>query len=130
MTTASLKLSHRLFFFVVIGVLAASVHILTVYFLVHYVSFNPLAANVIGFLIAFNVSYIGHKHYTFSKLEDQKELKLAPYFLVASSAGLLNELLYYLFLKYTELNYLVSLFIVLLLVAVYNFIVSKFWACR
>ncbi|KTD74707.1 GtrA family protein [Legionella waltersii] len=130
MTTASLKLSHRLFYYIIIGTSAAAVNILIVGLLVHFISISPLLANVLGFLIAFNVSYLGHKRYTFSNLDDQKELKLMHFFIVAASAGLLNEALYYLFLEYTSIHYLVSLTLVLVLVAVYNFVVSRFWACR
>ena len=128
--TAALKLSHRLIFYTGIGATSAIVHILIVLNLVTYVQLNPLIANVFAFLIAFNISFLGHKYLTFSGLQDQKELSLPHFFLVAASAGLLNEALYFLLLRFTQLNYLIALILVLGLVAVYSYLLSRFWACR
>ncbi|KGP63341.1 membrane protein [Legionella norrlandica] len=130
MTTATLKLPHRLIYFIGIGAGAAFVHLLVVFNLVHFLNIQPIVSNVIAFLVAFNISYFGHRYLTFSQLQDEKQLSLPHFFLVASSAGLLNEALYYLLLHYTALNYLISLIFVLGLVAVYNYILSRFWACR
>ncbi|MBL7478408.1 GtrA family protein [Legionella bononiensis] len=128
--TAVLKLSHRLIFYTGIGATSAIVHILIVLNLVTYVQLNPLLANVFAFLIAFNISFLGHKYLTFSRLQDQKELSLPHFFLVAASAGILNESLYFLLLRFTQLNYLIALILVLGLVAVYSYLLSRFWACR
>ncbi|KTD65967.1 GtrA family protein [Legionella shakespearei] len=127
---ATLKLSHRLLFFTGIGGTAALIHILVVLNLVTYLNLKPLLANVFAFLVAFNVSYLGHKYLTFANMHDQKQLSLPHFFLVAASGGILNELLYFLLLHYTHLNYLVSLTLDLGIVAVYSFFLSRFWACR
>lgn len=128
--TAALKLSHRLLFFTGIGGTAAFIHILVVLNLVTYLNLQPLLANIFAFLVAFNVSYLGHKYLTFSNLQNQKQLSLPHFFLVAASGGILNELLYFLLLHYTHLNYLISLILVLGSVAVYSYFLSRFWACR
>jgi len=128
--TASLKLPYRLIYFGVTGVSAAAVHILTVLGLVTYLQVRPLIANIFAFLLAFNVSFLGHRYLTFAKLHNQKQLSLPHFFLVASSAGIINELLYFLLLDYTPLSYLFALIIVLGLVSVYSFMLSRFWACR
>jgi putative flippase GtrA len=128
--TTSLKLQHRLFFYLGIGGTAAVVNISIVLLLVSLMQLQPLVANVFAFLIAFNISYFGHKYFTFSRLHNEKKLSLPHFFLVAISGAAINESLYYLFLKYTTLNYLISLVIVLGLVATYSFILSRFWACR
>lgn len=130
MTTASLNLSHRLIYYVGIGGIAALVHLAIVYLLVSYVHFPALLANIFAFFTAFNVSYFGHKYLTFSQLQDQKTLKLAHFFMVASSAGAINEGLYFLVLRFTALNYMLALFLVLSLVSIYSFILSRYWACR
>lgn len=124
------KLSNQLFFFLAIGASSALVHIVTVLNLVSYAQLSPLLANIFAFLIAFNVSYLGHKYLTFAGLENSKQLSLPHFFLVASSGGIINECLYYALLHYTQLNYLIALVLVLGLVAVYSFILSRFWACR
>lgn len=124
------KISNQLFFFISIGASSALVHIVTVLNLVTQLALSPLLANIIAFLIAFNVSYIGHKYLTFSELDNHKQLSLPHFFLVASSGGIINEGLYYLILHYTHINYLIALVLVLATVAIYSFILSRFWACR
>jgi putative flippase GtrA len=128
--TRTLNLSHRLVFFAGIGGVSALVHILTVLYLVTYFELPPLLANILAFFLAFNVSFIGHKYLTFARLNDEKQLSLPHFFIVASSAGILNEFLYFLFLTYTGLNYLNALILVLGLVSIYTFFLSRFWACR
>lgn len=124
------KATQQVLFFSGIGATAALTHLLIVLHLVSHFDIAPLVANVIAFFFAFNISYLGHKHLTFSQLENEKELSLPHFFLVASSAGCLNEILYYLLLNYTNIHYLLSLVVVLGLVAIYSFLLSRFWACR
>lgn len=124
------KTTQQLFFFSGIGGSAAATHIMVVLNCVTYLHIDPLFANVIGFLIAFNISYMGHKYLTFAQLSNQKQLSLPHFFIVASSGGVINELLYLFLLNYTSLNYLIALIIDLSIVAVYSFMLSRFWACR
>jgi putative flippase GtrA len=91
---------------------------------------QALVANIFGYLIAFNVSFFGHKYLTFSHLHNAKILSLPHFFLVVISGGILNETLYFLLLRYTHLNYMIALVLVLGSVAVYSFLMSRFWACR
>ncbi|MFI4962247.1 MAG: GtrA family protein [Legionellales bacterium] len=128
--TATLKLKHRLAYYLGIGGISALVNLGLVVFLVSHWGFHPLSANVFAFLIAFNISFLGHKYLTFSKLNDQKKLRLPHFFLVALSGGLINESLYFLILRYTHLNYLFSLILVLGLVSIYSYFFSRLWACR
>ena len=127
---ASLKLRQRLIYFLGIGGTAALTHILIVLILVTYLQLPPLTANIIAFLCAFNISFLGHKYLTFSNLHDRKQLSLPHFFLVAISAGVINELLYYVCLRYTYLNYVSALILVLGCVSLYSFVISKYWACR
>lgn len=124
------KLNQRLVYFAAIGASASFVHIGTVLSLVTYLQVSPLIANIVAFFLAFNVSFLGHKYLTFSNLHEEKELSLPHFFLVASSAGILNELLYFLLLEYTILNYLIALTLVLGAVSIYSYLLSRFWACR
>lgn len=128
--TTQLKLRHRLAYFASIGCAAASVHILIVFCLVHYTHIPALVANIFAFFIAFNVSFFGHKYLTFHQLQDKTTLSLPHFFLVAASAGAINELLYFLVLRYTHLHYLIALVLVLGLVSMYSFVLSRYWACR
>lgn len=125
-----LNLTHQLVYYVGIGALAASIHVLAVFLLVHYAGLDALFANVFAFLIAFNCSFFGHRYLTFATLHNEKKLSLPHYFLVAASGGMMNEGLYFLILRSTHLNYLFALILVLILVAVYSFLLARYWACR
>lgn len=124
------KATQQLFFFASIGTSAALAHLFIVLYLVNRLDLQPLVANVIAFFIAFNISYLGHRNLTFAQVNNDKQLRLPYFFLVATSAGLLNESLYYLLLNYTDIHYLLALILVLALVAVYSFLLARFWACR
>jgi putative flippase GtrA len=129
-TTRPIKLIERLVYFVGIGSLAALVHLTVVVYLVSALELQPLIANVIAFLIAFQFSFFGHKYLTFARLEEQKTLQLPHFFLVAATGGIINECLYFLLLHYTRLDYFLSLVLVLGLSASYNFVISRYFACR
>lgn len=124
-----LKNKSRLLYFAGIGLISTLVHLTAVMVLVTH-GLTPLIANLIAFLIAFNISFLGHRSLTFAQLQDNKQLQLLPFFIVAVSAGVLNEYMYYLLLHYTRLNYLIALLITISIVAVFTFTVSRFWACR
>lgn len=125
----SLNKSQRGFFFLLIGSLAAFVHVFSVGIFVNFLRISPLIANAFSFLIAFNVSYLGHKNLTFSGL-GSKQLRLPRFFIVAISAGIMNEGLYFIFLQYTHVHYLVALILVLILMSCFSFLCSRYWACR
>lgn len=128
--TTTIKIHQRLFYFTLTGGFASAVHLGLVYLLVSMQHFPALLANIFAFFAAFTVSFFGHKYLTFSTLHEEKILSLPHYFMVAIVGFLINEGLYFLLLRFTHLNYLVALFIVLLLVATYTFLLSRFWACR
>lgn len=121
----------QLFFFLLVGGSAALVHLLVVAGLVPLFSMNPLWANIIGFLVAFQVSYFGHRYLTFQQQAAQTQHKQAmpKFFAVALGSFALNQGLYALLLQ-TTLDYRVALFIVLLVVAVVTFVISKLWAFK
>ncbi|MET0091667.1 MAG: GtrA family protein, partial [Candidatus Thiodiazotropha sp.] len=84
--------------------------------------------NIFAFLIAFGVSYIGHSLWTFSHKKHQHNKTVARFLGVAVFSFALNEGGYYLLLEYTQMEYLFSLLIVLIIVPVITFILSKYWA--
>lgn len=88
----------------------------------------PLLANVIGFLTAFLVSYSGHRHFTFCAATQPHRQVLPRFFIVACTSFCLNELMYFILLRYTVLGYSASLAIVLVSVAAFTFILSRQWA--
>jgi putative flippase GtrA len=116
-------------YFLCVGASAALVHEGVVIGLVEGFDWSPLLANVAGFLLAFNVSFIGHQCLTFDHRAALKS-SLPKFFLTAVGAFLLNQMMFYVLLKWTALAYSVALFIVLALVAIITFGVSKYWAFK
>ncbi|MET0027708.1 MAG: GtrA family protein [Candidatus Thiodiazotropha sp.] len=114
--------------FGIVGVAASLTHFVSVYLIVSVFGLQPILANIFAFLIAFGVSYIGHSLWTFSHKKHQHNKTVARFLGVAIFSFALNEGGYYLLLEYTQLEYLVSLLIVLIIVPVITFILSKYWA--
>lgn len=116
--------------FALVGAAAAATHLIVVMLLVQTLAMPPLAANVLAFLLAFVVSYNGHALLTFAASGARGWAVLARYFGVACLSFVGNELLYAAALHWLPWHYLASLFLVLLLVAVLTFVLSKFWAFK
>lgn len=111
-----------------VGIAAMGVHWLVVALLVP-LGPAPLLANVIGFAIAFSVSYTGHRNWTFASAEPHATT-LRRFLAVALASFALNELIYLLLLRYTALDYRAALAIVLVAVAALTFVLSRYWAFR
>ncbi len=114
--------------FGVVGVAAMAVHWLVVVALVS-LGLAPLIANVMGFAVAFNVSYLGHRRWTFAS-DAAHSTTLGRFFAVALGSFIINEVLYSLLLRYTHLNYQVALALVLFAVAALTFVLSRYWAFK
>jgi len=115
--------------FIAIGTLAAGVHLSIVALLFQF-GLHPLVANIFAFCTAFSVSYFGHRFVTFPG-GGLTHLKAAHRFWwVAVASFTLNEGLYALLLHFSNMNYLASLFVVLLIVTPMTFVLSRLWAFR
>lgn len=116
--------------FVAVGGAAAATHLAVVALLVQAAGVQPLAANVLAFLVAFVVSYNGHAWLTFSAAQARGWAVAARFFAVACLSFVVNEALYWICLHWLHWHYFWSLSGVLLLVAAGTFVLSKFWAFR
>jgi putative flippase GtrA len=121
--------TKKVIIFLMVGASAALVHECVVIGLVECFEWRPLIANVAGFLIAFNVSYIGHKNFTFDSNAAHRS-SLPKFALVAVWSFLVNQVLFFALLKWTTLAYSVALFIVLISVALLTYVLSHFWAFK
>ena len=127
-TSANSLLQYAAIRFALVGGAAAGVHFCTVLLLVQGGNWSPLIANVLAFLTAFQVSYWGHKVWSFKQQDTSHAQSLPRFFLVASASFVLNEFLYFLLLRYTHLPYWLALGMVLVAVALLTFFASKAWA--
>ena len=89
---------------------------------------SPLLANLLGFLIAFQVSHAGHRHLTFSQQDAPASRSRLRFFGVALLSFAVNEMMYWVLLRYTALDYRVALAIVLVAVAALTFAAARYWA--
>jgi putative flippase GtrA len=120
--------TQRLAQFVAVGTTAAAVHFLVVWGAVERLHLAPLVANVLGWGIAFGVSFAGHHLLTFA---DQRAplARSARRFLLLSAVGFgVNESAYALLLGVGGLGYRSALAAVLVGVAGFTYWLGRHWA--
>ncbi len=120
-------MKRELFWFGVVGMSAMLVHLGMVSLLVP-AGLPPLAANVIGFLVAFQVSHAGHHRLTFGTAQAPAARSRQRFFVVALASFALNELMYAALLHFTALDYRIALVIVLFAIAALTFVSARRWA--
>lgn len=116
----------QFFRFVSVGVTAALVHFATVVVLVQNNLLVPLSANVLGFLLGFQVSYWGHRSWTFHDTVTLHRVALPKLLLVQVCNFIANESLFY-WLLALHLPYTTALIIVLSILPLFTFFISKLW---
>ncbi|MBV9575590.1 MAG: GtrA family protein [Gammaproteobacteria bacterium] len=112
--------------FAIVGLMAAAVHFGTVVSLVQVEMLQPLIANIFGFVLAFQVSYWGHRLWTFYDTSALHRTALPKLFFVQILNLAANETLFYIFLL-LHLPYTIALLIVLMILPLFTFAASKWW---
>lgn len=120
----------RLAWYGAVGVLATAVHYATVVALVRGAGWNPLAANVAGWLMAFACSFAGHYFKTFRDSGLRAAEALPRYFAIALTGFLANQALYGLLLRHTPLRYDLAVIAVAIVVAVLTYFLSRHWGFK
>lgn len=105
-----------------------AVHLLIVSLLVP-LGQPPLFANFPGFLIAFQVSYFGHRYWTFREQGQSGPSSYLKLLAVSLSSFAANEGLYAMLL-HLGFGYRAGLAAVLILVSAITFLASRFWVFR
>jgi putative flippase GtrA len=116
--------------FVIVGGGAATVHLLSVFLLVELLIIPALLANILAFLIAFCFSFLGQRYLTFSSSSQAFFYSLVRYFLVSACSFVFNEAMFYIAIYHLHVPYFIALPIIVLLVAIGTFVVSKRWAFK
>jgi putative flippase GtrA len=129
MNSRYFPLLAQLFRFGMVGLTAAAIHFCTVVLLVQNGFYAPLVANVIAFLISFQMSYWGHRLWTFSDTVTLHREAYSKLIMVQVLNLAASESLFYLFLS-MHLPYQVALLIVLSILPLCTFTVSKLWIFR
>lgn len=112
--------------FAVVGAAAATTHFCVAVAVVSFIAWPPQAANVVGYLAALMVSYIGQSRWTFAH-SGEGTLRFAKFTATSFSAFVLNAALYAALLRWTRLDYRIALIAVLLAVAVLTFLTLSSW---
>ena len=118
----------RVAWFILVGCVAAAVHLGVVVVLVSGLQLPPLGANVVGWLVAFCFSFSGHSLLTFRALHAPLRRAAARFFAVSLAGFAANEMAYALLLHWTGLRYDLLLALVLVAVAVMTYLLSLRWA--
>ena len=91
---------------------------------------TPLLANLVGWLIAFLVSFSGHYRLTFRHQQARLVPAAARFFMVSALGFCINEASYAWLLRTTTIRYDVLLLLILVAIAVLTFALSRLWAFR
>lgn len=126
MNSAYLPFFFQLCRFGIVGLSAAALHFTIVVMLVQFAGIPPLIANIAGFFSGFQVSYWGHKFWTFKASDMLHSTAIPRLLLVQTFSFLANEFLFYLFIS-LHLPYTIALLIVLMIVPIFTFVFSKWW---
>lgn len=124
------KIIRQLFWFVAVGCTAAATHWLVVVAVVDHVGLAPLLANLVGWLVAFGVSFWGHYQLTFKHQRAPLAQASVRFFAVSALGFSVNELAYAFLLRVTTLRYDLLLALILIGIAIMTFILGRFWAFR
>ena len=112
--------------FLVAGGLAFAVNIVSLYALTDFLHIHYLVSTVLAFLIAFNVSFILQKFWTFrDHSKDNVHVQLQLYLGMQLINLGLNATLMYIFVEYLHIWYVLSQTIIALILAVAAFLINK-----
>jgi putative flippase GtrA len=126
-----IKLLKQIMRFGIVGGSAAFVNFSIVVMLVESgLLKQPLYANMVAFVFAFQVSYFGHRYWTFSDTVTEHHVAMARLLLVSSANFFANEGLFYFFLNTFHMPYMLALLLVLAILPIVTFTFSKLWVFR
>ena len=116
--------------FALVGAAAALVHYVTAVSLEGTHVFSPSYANIAGFLLAFPVSYLGHRNLSFNTSTQAHRQSLPRFFMIALCGFCANQALTLAGLHLTPLPFWFVLGSVMVIVAVSTYILSRYWAFK
>lgn len=121
-------MNRSTFWFLAVGSTAAATHVAVFRLSAPYLW--PELANAVGFVIAFLVSFGGHRWLSFSDTSTPVGTSLSRFALTALGGFACNELVFVLLLRVLHWNELVALISAMVLAAGQTYLLSRFWAFR
>lgn len=116
--------------FTLVGIAAAATHYIVAVSLDTFAVLPVLMANLIGFLVAFPVSYVGHYHLSFPNQSSSKRTSLWRFLCVALLGFVMNQLLILVNLNVLGLPFWFVLGVVMVLIAISTYVLSRYWAFK
>lgn len=121
-------MSRAGFWFLVVGTAAAITH-QGVYYLAHPYMWEELAVAV-GFVIAFCVSFLGHRLLSFNDTSNSVGQSLLRFGITALAGLATNEVVFVVFLRGLGVSGMWALLAGQVVAAGQTFVLSRFWAFR
>ena len=116
------------FWFLVVGTSAALTHMAVFAWVAPYMW--PELANATGFVVAFFVSFAGHRWLSFQDAGTSLWQSLRRFAVTATAGFVANELMFVLLLRGLEMPSMAALFLALVFASAQTFLLSRFWAFR
>mgnify|MGYP003394728403 CR=1 FL=1 len=124
--SALIRKHHQLFKFIIAGGTAFAVNIMALYSLTDLVHVYYLVSTVLAFMIAFCVSFILQKFWTFrDHSRDRMHIQLSLYLGMQGINLCLNAALMYVFVEYLHVWYILSQAIIAIGLAVMSFFINR-----
>ena len=92
--------------------------------------FWPEVANALGFVVAFGVSFAGHRWLSFQDAGTSFWQSLRRFAVTALAGFAANEVIFVVLLRGLGLPSFIALFIALVLASAQTFVLSRLWAFR
>ena len=117
-------------FFLMVGAIATLVHLLVFHVLSSQYQVHAVAANVVAFLSAFSISYVGHNLLTFRTKQKRQFVNTGFKFMLLQLVGLSFNTVIAINIEYGVIRYEVGLVLMGLATPSFTFVLSKFWVFR
>ena len=121
-------MSASTFWFLAVGGTAALTH-MAVFALAQHQMW-PELANALGFVVAFFVSFFGHRLLSFEDTSTSVATSFKRFMVTALAGFASNELVFVLLLRGLNMPPMLALFVALVFAAGQTFVLSRFWAFR
>lgn len=118
--------AFRIARFGVVGVSALLTHMAVAWLVLDRLTGSPYAASLIGFLVAFCVSFLGHHHFTFA--HGQGYARTLPRFFAIAVSGFLASLIVLNAIVTYGLPKTVSLMVSILVIPALTYVAARLWA--
>ena len=118
------------FWFVVVGSSAALIHLIVNGLSLDFLRIQNELANALGFIVAFLVSFLGHRNLSFKDTSTQALQSFLRFGLTAFGGFCTNEIIFMLLFSGAKVDDWLSLIAGIVAAAVQTFLLSRFWAFK